>query len=183
MTKKFTKKIAVGLAIMLLMSNSMFVFAANEEFQKNNEIQTISIDAQKAVSTSGKTLEEVLGNSSMTRATKMPEQTWDWSQGDYTGWFEIDNEYSYTLYNFTGYSQYYVNTKASRDKWTAASDNYTVYLMKGSGQGTIVTQYSFNSTDWTRVRFYNLDSGTKYAVCFSKANDGSTLSGDFSVSH
>lgn len=111
----------------------------------------------------------------------MPTKTWDWDNGAYEGTFEISYEYSYSLYNFTGFSEYYVQTKAKRDKWTAASDVYTVYLMKGSGQGTIVTSYQFDSTDYTTVRFYNLDAGTKYAVCYSKANDGSTLSGSFKV--
>ena len=153
-----------------------------EDFRQNND-QVISIDAQKVLPTTGKTLEEIYGISGKARATTMPTQTWNWGNGNYTGSFEINYEYSYTAYNFNGYSQYYVETKASRDKWTAASDNYTVYLMKGSGQGTIVTQYSFNTTAWTKVRFYNLDPGTKYSVCFSKANDGSKLSGNFVVSH
>ncbi|MDD3415184.1 MAG: hypothetical protein PHY47_14430 [Lachnospiraceae bacterium] len=111
----------------------------------------------------------------------MPSSTWNWGSGTYSGNYSISYEYSYTNYNFNGYTQYYVDSKASRNKWTAASDNYTIYLMKGSGSGTIVTSYSINSTDWKTVRFYNLDAGTKYAVCFSKANDGSTLSGSFSI--
>lgn len=177
--KKMKKVLIICFAVIILVNHSTFAFAANQE----SELQTVNIDAQKAVADTGKTLDEVLGTNGMARADKMPKQTWDWSDGNYSGWFEIDYEYSYTLYNFTGYSQYYVDTKASRDKWTPASDVYTVYLMKGSNQGTIVTSYEFNSTDWTRVRFYNLDSGTKYAVCFAKANDNSTLSGEFVVSH
>lgn len=111
----------------------------------------------------------------------MPKDTWDWSEGNYNGTFEIQYEYSYSKYNFTGYSQYYVDTKASRNKWTAASDYYIVYLLKGTGQGTIVTSYEWDSTDWETVRFYNLDAGTKYTICISKANDTSILSGEFTV--
>ena len=57
-----------------------------------------------------------------------------------------------------------MDTKASRNKWTAASDYYIVYLLKGTGQGTIVTSYEWDSTDWETVRFYNLDAGTKYTI-------------------
>lgn len=179
MTKKLKKSLILCLTVILIANYSIPVFAADAV----QEAPIISIDAQKVVNTTGKTLDEVLGINGMMRAKEMPDQTWDWGNGNYSGTFEIDYEYSYTKYYFTGYSQYYVDTKASRDKWTAASDKYTVYLMKGSNQGTIVTSYEFDSTDWTKVRFYNLDSGTKYAVCFAKANDGSTLSGEFIVSH
>ena len=58
---------------------------------------------------------------------------------------------------------------------------YTVYLMKGNGQGTIVTSYQLNSTNLKTIRFYNLDAGTKYAFVISKANDGSILSGTIKV--
>ena len=173
------KYIISVLSIILVVANSSNVFAAETSAGVSAE-QIISIDAGKPTLETGKKLEEVLGIQNA-RATSMPNQTWDWSKGKYSGDFEISYEYSYTKYNFSGYSQYYVDTKAERDKWTAASNNYTVYLMKGSGQGTIVTSYSFNSKDWKMVRFYNLDPGTKYAVCFSKANDGSTLSGMFYI--
>ena len=178
MGKKF-KRVTAVLSMIFVLTNPLSVFAADAS--PNNTEDIVSVDARIITPETGKTLEEVFGVYPSPAATTMPTQTWNWSNGKYSGTFSIAYEYSYTQYNFTGYSQYYVDTKAARDKWTAASDNYTVYLMKGSGQGTIVTSYSFNSTDWKTVRFYNLEAGTKYAVCFGKANDGSTLSGYFYI--
>ena len=140
----------------------------------------IYVDVQALGEDDGKTLAEVFGRPNA-RATEMPTQTWDWSNGSYSGSFEIAYEYSYTQYNFTGYSEINVAVCASRDRYTPASDNYTVYLMTGTGQGTIASSISFNSTDWKGVRFYNMDPGTKYAICFAKANDGSVLSGSFNI--
>lgn len=176
------KRVMALLSVIFIFSNSINTFAKEETANSDNNSQyVISIDASQPGENTGKTLQEVLGNNNQTRATQMPSTTWSWNSGNYSGSYSINYEVSYSLYNFSGYSQYYVDSKASRDIWTAASDNYTVYLMQGSGQGTIVTQYNINSTEWQSIRFYNLQPGTKYAVCFSKANDGSKLSGSFYV--
>lgn len=174
--------LVICLSMLLMFANCLDAFAADKPMVDTKE-DVINIDAKATTPETGKTLEEVLGLRNGTRATTMPKETWDWNEGDYSGTFEIQFEYSYTLYNFTGYGTYYVDVQASRNIETAASDNYTVYLMKGSGQGTIATSYSFDSTDFETVRFYNLDPGTKYSICFSKANDGSILSGSFKVRH
>lgn len=179
--KKMGKRIITIITTFLMIVGSSLNALAKESASGNLDIENIiSIDVTQATEDTGKTLEEV-GITSMTRATSMPSKTWDWTKGDYTGSFSISYEYSYSLYNFTGYSQYYVDTTASRDKETAASNYYKVYILKGSGQGTIVTSYEWNSTEKKTVRFYNLESGTKYAICIAKANDGSTLSGDYKV--
>ena len=140
----------------------------------------ISIDASVPSEDTGKTINEIFGPS-RTRATSMPSATWDWGKGNYSSNFSVNYEYCYTQYYFTGYTQYYTDTKASRNKTTPASDYYTVYLMKGNGQGTIVTSYQLNSTNLKTISFYNLDAGTKYAFVISKANDGSILSGTIKV--
>ncbi|MGN0408597.1 MAG: hypothetical protein ACI4EJ_10070 [Bacteroides sp.] len=165
---------------LFVITNSFNVFAAENTRQSNSQ-NVIRINAQEVTEYTGKSIQEVLG-CMPSRASSMPSSTWDWNNGSYSGSFEISYMYSYTRYNFTGYSRYYVESKASRDIWTAASDKYTIYLMTGTGQGTIATSYTVDSTDWVTIEFYNLDPGTKYAVCFSKANDGSTLSGGFYIS-
>ena len=173
-TKKLLSIVAV---LVLLITNAMGGYAAELSDTSDG---IISIDAQAYCEDAGLTLSDLYPEYN-TRGTSMPSSTWDCNNGSYSGSFSIQYEYCYTNYYFTGYSQYYVDVIASRDIWTAASDNYTVYLMKGSGQGTIVTSYNVNSTNWQTIRFYNLTPGTKYAVCFAKANDGSNLTGYFYV--
>lgn len=149
---------------------------------------TMYIDASVANSHTGLTLEELYGyqisnNSIVPLSTSMPSSTWSWSSGDYLNRsFSINHSYVYTQFLFTGYSEYYTTTSARRSHWTPASDYYTVYLMTGTGQGTIVASHEINSTNSIRVRWFNLNAGTRYAYAIGKANDGSTLSGTISVS-
>lgn len=128
----------------------------------------------------GKTLAEVLGIA-QTRAITMPTQVWDWSNGNYEASFSIQYELCYTRYKFTGYSTLYVDTIASRDKETSASDVYTLYVMTGSGSGKIVTSQEINSTAWTYMEISNLKPGEQYAFAIGKANDNSILSGTIRV--
>lgn len=140
----------------------------------------IKIDVEEETEDTGKTLAEVLGNFDA-RATSMPKDTWDWSNGTYSSSFEIDYEVCYTRYNFTGYSTLYVATKAERDKYTPASDVYYLYVMTGSGQGIIQTSKELNTTDLVHMEISNLKPDKKYAFAIVKANDGSTLTGTISV--
>ena len=140
----------------------------------------IKIDAEEVTEDTGKTLAEVLGNFD-TRATSMPKDTWDWSDGTYSSSFEIDYEVCYTRYNFTGYSTLYVVTEAERDKYTPASDVYYLYVLTGSGQGTIQTSIELNTTDLVHMEISNLKPDKKYAFAIVKANDGSRLTGTISV--
>lgn len=103
--KRKMKYIVSVLSIIFVAANPLSVFAADTSMEIDTE-KIISIDAAKPTSETGKTLEEVLGIQSA-RATSMPRETWDWSKGKYSGDFEIAYEYSYTQYNFSGYSQYY----------------------------------------------------------------------------
>lgn len=162
-----------------LLLNGLPVHAASPE-QEISQSDVLVVDASKVTEDTGKTLAEVLGIA-QTRAISMPTQVWDWSNGNYEASFSIQYELCYTRYKFTGYSTLYVDTIASRDKETSASDVYTLYVMTGSGSGKIVTSQEINSTAWTYMEISNLKPGEQYAFAIGKANDNSVLSGTIRV--
>lgn len=161
------------LSLIVLLANSLSVSAANVGPMIGDE-EYIYIDVQELIAESD---EE--SDIKFSRAAEMPTQTWDWSQGMYSGKFEIEHECSYTRYNFTGTSELNVTVCASRDIYTAASDVYFVNLLSDTGK--LLSKQEFNSTSWKGVKFYNMDPAEKYVVCFEKADDGSVLTGFFNV--
>ncbi len=145
---------------------------------------TLYIDASELNEDSGKTLEEIYGPQKNAREASMPsaDKVWDWSKGTYTGTFEINYMYSYTRYRFTGYSTYNVITdEISREPDNGLTPgNYSVYLMKGSGSGSIAKSYKV--TDYyANFKFYNCDPKTAYAFAVGKANDGSLMKCSISI--
>lgn len=156
------------------------LFAMPVKAAELEESKIIAIDASIPTEYTGKTLDEVLGLMPQ-RATSMPTETWDWANGNYVGYFEVALQYCYTRYNFTGYSELYAYTQASRNKGSAAGDTYTVYILTGNGIGTIQTSIQINDTNVHHLYVYNLDPGTKYAFAISKANDNTVLSGSIDV--
>lgn len=142
----------------------------------------LHVDAMVDCEFTGMTLEEIYGYQISDRSTQMPTRVWDWVNGDALNRsFTINHMFVYTQYLFTGFSTYITETQARRNHWTPTSDYYTVYLMTGTGQGRIATSIQLNSTRNERVRWFNLDPGTRYAFAIGKANDASTLSGAISI--
>lgn len=176
--KKIKKIIALCLSGAIIFS-SIPVCAASAVHEENN-VNVVKIDAERVTEDTGKTLAEVLGNYEM-RAASMPTETWDWSEGTYSASFEIHYEVSYTSYNFTGYSTMYVVTQAERDRYTPASDVYYLYVLTGSGQGTIQTSQELDTTDLVHMEISNLKPNKKYAFAIVKANDGSIMTGTIKV--
>lgn len=176
------KKLKTFITFCLLSAVIFNYIPANAAPLVNEELDSgvITIDVDRITEDTGKTLAEALGTLE-TRATSMPTKTWDWSDGTYSAGFEIHYEVCYTSYNFTGYSTLYVVTEAKRDKYTAASDVYYLYILTGSGQGTIKTSQELNTTDPVHMEISNLKPNEKYAFAIVKANDGSVLTGTIKV--
>lgn len=173
------KTLTVLLLTASLLFNGLSAHAAAPEAEIP-ESEVLTIDVSRVTEDTGKTLAEALGIPEP-RAITMPTAVWDWGNGNYEAGFSIQYEFCYTRYKFTGYSTLYVDTIASRDKETSASDVYTLYVMTGSGDGKIATSQEINSTAWTYLEISNLKPGEQYAFAIGKANDNSVLSGTIRV--
>ncbi len=171
------KKILCLLMVTFLFCESMFCSLNAKAADTNTNISTLVVDVSIPSEDTGKTIEEVLGINTQSRATSMPSSVWDWSNGTYQANFSIDYEYCYTSYKFTGYSTLYVDVQASRNIYTPAANVYKLYVMSGTGSGTIETSIELNTTSIVNLVVSQLNPGKQYAFVIGKANDTSTLSG------
>lgn len=86
------KKILCLLMVTFLFCESMFCSLNAKAADTNTNISTLVVDVSIPSEDTGKTIEEVLGINTQSRATSMPSSVWDWSNGTYQANFSIDYE-------------------------------------------------------------------------------------------
>jgi hypothetical protein len=106
---------------------------------------------------------------------------WDWANGSYSGSFTM-NVRVFTNYRFTGYSSYKVTASVSNNGHTVTAGAFGIEGFRDNNSS--VGKISFPAGTYTKsYTFTGLQPGNKIAFAVSKADDGTTVTGDITVTH